>query len=271
MPPEPINFIAPEISPESSIEYLTNLCNSKNESFYIFTYDTLKALDSNSDEVKQDFDGMLQISNNELKAQLYYDLSAYYLYAKKYQLAKQCIIECQKYMVEMKKEYEQHQQPNIKDNSYNYCHINEDELKSYLLTLGVNEIPIKLIEKFQLSQLNNYHDIIEILKLDNQLKEIPMVNRRIVELDIEAVVSQQQQQQQGNGGVGGGGQINANIKKELEMQVTALNVIRNIFDDGKGQIFQNVDYFEKYESMDYLTPLFEVSVMVQIFKICKQN
>lgn len=80
----------------------------------------------------------------------------------------------------------------------------------------------------------------DILKLDNRTRELSLVNRRIVELDIEGSISQ-------------------GILKEprhLEMQVAALNVIRCIFDEGN--IFASVDYFEKYAQLGCFQALTEV-------------
>lgn len=64
--------------------------------------------------------------------------------------------------------------------------------------------------------------------MDNRQREISLVNRRILEFDIEGGISQ-------------------GILKEprhWEMQVAALNVVRGICEDGN--IFANIDYFDKY-------------------------
>lgn len=73
------------------------------------------------------------------------------------------------------------------------------------------------------------------------MREIPLVNRRIVELDIEGAISQ---------GI-------LKETRQLEMQVSALNVIRGIFEEGN--IFVSVDYFEKYAQLNCFHALTEVS------------
>ena len=79
------------------------------------------------------------------------------------------------------------------------------------------------------------------MQLDNLAREIPLVSRRVLELDVEGAIAQ---------GV---------LKEEraLELQVAALNVVRNVFEEGN--IFASFDYFEKYAQMNCLEPLIEVS------------
>lgn len=85
-----------------------------------------------------------------------------------------------------------------------------------------------------------FQDIIEILKLDNRKRELTLVNRRILELDIEGAISQ---------GI-------LKETKQLEMQVSALNVVRSVFEEGN--IFISVDYFEKYAQLNCFAPILEV-------------
>lgn len=80
----------------------------------------------------------------------------------------------------------------------------------------------------------------EILKLDNRKREIPLVNRRILELDIEGAISQ--------------GIIKET--KQLEMQASALNLVRSKFEEGN--IFASVDYFEKYQQLNCFAAVVEV-------------
>lgn len=91
-----------------------------------------------------------------------------------------------------------------------------------------------------------FKDIIEILQEDNLAREIPLVNRRILELDIEGAIAQ---------GV-------LKEDRSLEMKVAALNVIRNVFEEGN--IFASVDYFEKYAQMNCLEPIVDAIEKVLI-------
>lgn len=71
-----------------------------------------------------------------------------------------------------------------------------------------------------------------------------MVNRRILELDIEGAISH---------GI-------LKEPKQLEMQVSALNLIRGKFEEGN--IFASVDYFEKYSQLNCFGAVVEVNVNV---------
>lgn len=86
-----------------------------------------------------------------------------------------------------------------------------------------------------------FQDIVEILKLDNREREIPLVNRRMLELDIEGSISQ---------GI-------LKESRQLEMQVAALNVVRSTFEEGN--IFANTDFFEKYQQLNCFATLVEVT------------
>ena len=218
---------APEIHTQPSVDYLKEICEST-EPFYVFSYDTFVPLHSNCDKMQQNFDAMKEISNAELRAQINFDLVGFYLFSKDYKAARLAANDCRTNHSEMKNNY---QQKSISD--YIYCHLDENELEGYLLACGLSETPVKLMEKLNISLLNNYDDIIEIMKQDNREREIPLVNRRIIELDIEGARSQ--------------GLLKK--KKDLDMNVAALNVIRSIFEEGS--IFANIDYFEKYKNYDY--------------------
>ncbi|XP_075164917.1 integrator complex subunit 8 [Haematobia irritans] len=237
VPMEPMHqFFAPDILPQPSIDYLQDLCKST-EPFYVFAYETFKPPHPNEDQnVPHQFDAMLQISPAELRTQIYYDLVNFYLYTKQYQLARDAVSECRRYLDLTKAEYEM---IGKSPNQFVFCHVNEDELEGYLLACGLSKQSQTLTERFNMSQLMQYKDILDILKLDNRAREIPLVNRRIVELDIEGAISQ-------------------GILKEprpLEMQVSALNLIRSIFEEGN--IFSSVDFIEKYGQMGCFAALAE--------------
>ncbi|XP_073844626.1 integrator complex subunit 8 [Musca autumnalis] len=226
---EPMHqFFAPDISPQHSIEFLQELCKSS-EPFYVFAYETFKPPHPNDEQnIPQQFDALLQISPAELRTQVYFDLVNFYLYTKQYQLAREAVNECRRYLNLTKAEYEM-----IGKNpkQFVFCHVNEDELEGYLLACGLSAHSQTLTERFNMAQLTQYKDIIEILKLDNRTRELSLVNRRIAELDIEGAISQGILQE----------------PRQLEMQVAALNLIRSIFDEGN--IFASVDYFEKYSQL----------------------
>lgn len=168
------------------------------------------------------------ITPQELRAQLHYELAQYYLFTKQYLLAREAAAACNTNL-----------QAIPPQTTLYFCHINPVELEGLLQACGISAQPQTLLERFQHSLLSNYADIVPILKLDNKIREIPLVSRRQLELDIE-------------------GSISSGILKEpahLQLQVAALNVVRNIFE--WGSIFGSVEYFEKYRELDCLPPLVE--------------
>uniref|UniRef100_A0A1A9ZGI3 INTS8 TPR repeats domain-containing protein n=1 Tax=Glossina pallidipes TaxID=7398 RepID=A0A1A9ZGI3_GLOPL len=238
VPLEPMHqFFAPEIPPQASIEYLQELCKS-NESFYIFTYDTFAPLHPNDENqhMAQKFENMLKISLAELRTQIYFDLVNFYLYTKQYHLAREAVSECRRNLNLAKAEYEMLGKTSAQ---FVFCHINEQELEGYLLACGLSANTKSLMERFNRSALTQFKDIVEILKLDNREREIPLVNRRMLELDIEGSISQ---------GI-------LKESRQLEMQVAALNVVRSTFEEGN--IFANTDFFEKYQQLNCFATLVE--------------
>ncbi|KAL5273121.1 INTS8 family protein [Megaselia abdita] len=234
---------APDIPVKPSVDYLVQILQSS-EPFFIFTFDTLLSPDQNSEIGSQNFDKMKRISSEEVKAQIYYDLTNYYVFSNQYQKAKESIIECEKNYLEMKKLY----------NSCNflYCHIDEAGLKGYKEACGIRSAqnPPRLIEQFNHSILKNYEDMINILRKDNISREIPFVNRRVTELDIEGSISQG---------------INKKYTKEnFELHVAALNVIRGIFGE---TMFSNINFFQKYQQFETQVPVF-LQYMTEILPSC---
>jgi len=212
---------------QPSIEYLQQLCAST-KPFYIFHYDSFVPLRCDDIGNGQNYDVMHLITPQELRAQLHYELAQYYLYTKQYVLAREAAAACNTNL-----------QAIPPQTTLYYCHIRPSELEGLLQACGISAEEQSLLEKFQQSLLNNYTDIVSILRMDNRRREIPFISRRQVELDIE-------------------GSISTGILKEtvqLQLQVAALNVVRNIFE--WGSIFGSVEYFEKYRELDCLPPLVE--------------
>ncbi|XP_037955324.1 integrator complex subunit 8-like [Teleopsis dalmanni] len=235
VPVEPLHtHFAPDIAPKDSIDYLTELCKST-EPFYVFTNETFQPLHSNSDNIKQNFDFMQQISKFELRAQIQFDMVNFYLYTKQYRLAREVVQQCYTNFLEMRREYQlKSKQPE----DYIFCLLNENELESYLMACGVSMKGQTLMERFSLSQINDFNNIIEILSEDNLAREIPFFARRNVELDIEC-----------------NNLRNSSEYNLLKLQVAALNVVRSIFE--KGKMFACVEYFEKYKQIESWTTILD--------------
>ncbi|XP_062129370.1 integrator complex subunit 8 [Drosophila sulfurigaster albostrigata] len=218
-----------ETPTQPSIEYLEQLCASANSKpFHVFHYDSFVTLDCDHMNSTQNYDMMRLISPQELRAQLHYELAHYYLHTKQYMLAREAAAACNSNL-----------QALPANATLFFCHIRPAELEGLLQACGISAHQQTLLERFHQSLLNNYTDIVPILRLDNRAREIPLVSRRNVELDIE-------------------GAISTGLLKEtrlLLLQVAALNVVRTIFE--WGNIFGNVEYFEKYRDMDCMPPIVE--------------
>lgn len=159
VPLEPMHqFFAPDIPPQSSIDYLKELCTSF-EPFYVFTYNTFMPLHPNQDDDDhpysraQNFEQMLKISLSELRAQICYDLVNFYLYTKQYNLAQDAARECRDNLFRTRQEYASQG----KDSKhFVFCQINESELEGYLLACGVGIKQPSLVERFNSAALTQY-------------------------------------------------------------------------------------------------------------------
>ncbi|EDW00928.1 integrator complex subunit 8 [Drosophila grimshawi] len=226
---------------QPSIEYLEQLCSTANNKlFHVFHYESFVTLQCDNLETAQNYDMMHLITPQELRAQLQYELANYYLHTKQYVLARESAAACNSNLQALP--------PGA---TLYFCHIQPAELEGLLQACGISAQQHTLLERFHQSLLNNFADIVSILQLDNRAREIPLVSRRNVELDIEAAIS------------------NGLLKetRQLLLHVAALNVVRTIFE--WGNIFGSVEYFEKYRDMDYLPPIMEA--MQEALKHCSQS
>ncbi|KAM8712151.1 hypothetical protein ACLKA7_012644 [Drosophila subpalustris] len=218
-----------ETPTQPSIEYLEQLCLSAgSKPFHVFHYDSFVTLQCDNLSTAQNYDMMHLITPHELRAQLQFELAHYYLHTKQYLLARESAAACNNNLQSLP--------PGA---TLYFCHIRSTELEGLLQACGISAQQKTLLERFHQSLLNNYSDIVSILRLDNRAREIPLVSRRNVELDIE-------------------GAISTGLLKEtrqLLLQVAALNVVRTVFE--WGNIFGSVEYFEKYRDLDYMPPIVE--------------
>lgn len=206
----------------TSIEFLNQVISDQ-EPFKILKFDSFVPLDSKSDLTSQKFENGTIISKTELKTQIHFDLLQYYMFIKKYDLAKENVILCRDFLAKLKDEYSGKSSDN-----YEFCNIDEDELRGYLLACGVFDETPNLMMKMHRSMQNNYKDLLEILKEDNLSREIPMIQRKMMELEVEAVVSNQKE------------------SKDLELQVVALNIIRYVLEGNN--ILSSDTYRLKYKN-----------------------
>ncbi|XP_035792559.1 integrator complex subunit 8-like [Anopheles albimanus] len=212
---------------QHSIDFLTQLVQEP-QAFRVLTYDSFVPLDANAGSMQQRFDAALAIRPCELRTQIHYDLCMYYLYVQRYELARQNVLLCKENFTEWQREPEPNGARSL------YCTVDVEALQAYLLACGVTGEPDGLLQRLHESILNHYSDIVVILKEDNIRREIPMTQRKLLELNIE--------------GYNAIGSTDGNPveQKELELAVVALNIIRYVM-DGENILSCNVA-LQKYKN-----------------------
>lgn len=197
---------------QTSIDFLNQMWQSE-EPFTHLTYLSFVALSPISDRLEQDFENSMVISKSELRAQIAFDLCDFYLYDKKYSLAKQKAIECRDNLATLKKEYAEKQ---IEGNDFLFCTFTEEELNGRLMACGIFEsLNVNLLYQMNDSVMKKYQNIQQVFEKDNVKREIPLVTRRIVELDMEGIHANMLQK----------------IPKDDVTRITALNAIRTMIDN----------------------------------------
>lgn len=249
---------------QTSIDFLNQICLD-DEPFIHLTYGSFVALSPNSvtDRLEQDFDNSIVISKAELRAQIAYDLCEFYLYDKKYNLAKQKAIECRDNLAILKKEYaEKEIEVNQDDGGqFLFCTFTDEELHGRLMACGLfDSDSASLLYRMNSSIMKKYKDIHMIFELDNAKLEIPLVNRRILELDMEGINTHEPQK----------------ITKDAVIRIAALNAIRSMVD--LDDLFSHHDFLVKYQKQNGLSILLETaakfleqSKQTEHHKIVKEN
>lgn len=249
---------------QTSIDFLNQICLD-DEPFIHLTYSSFVALSPNSvsDRLEQDFENSIVISKAELKAQIAYDLCEFYLYDKKYVLAKQKAIECRDNLAILKKEYaEKEIECDTNDGGqFLFCTFTDEELHGRLMACGLFENDSAgLLYRMNDSIMNKYKDIHTIFESDNDKLEIPLVNRRILELDMEGIHTNEPQK----------------ITREAVIRIAALNAIRSMIDTNDH--FSHHDFLVKYQKQNGLSIMLEIaatflkqSEQIEYHKIVKKN
>lgn len=231
---------------QNSIEFLNQICQDE-EPFIHLTYGSFVALNPNamSDKLEQDFENSIVISKAELRAQIAYDLCEYYLYDKKYELAKQKVIECRDNLQALKNEYAEKQIECNKDDGgqFLFCTFSEDELQGRLMACGLFDSEnVGLLYRMNESVMNKYKNLHTIFELDNVRMEIPLVNRRIVELDMEAIHANEPQK----------------IPNDAVVRIAALNTVRSIID--ANDLFSLHNFLVKYQKQNGFNAMMDTAI-----------
>lgn len=230
---------------QTSIDFLNQICQD-DEPFIHLTYGSFVALSPNStsDKLEQDFENSMVISKAELRAQIAYDLCEFYLYDKKYELAKQKSIECRDNLAILKQEYAEKKIDLNNDDGgqFLFCTFNEDELAGRLMACGIfGTEKDGLLYRMNDSIMKKYADMQAIFEADNLKLEIPLVTRRIIELDLEGIHTNEP----------------SKISRDAVIKVAALNAIRSMI--SSDDLYSFHDFVVKYQKQNGLMILMETA------------
>jgi integrator complex subunit 8 len=169
----------------TSIEYLNGIISDP-EPFKMLIYESFVPLDEQSFNRNdicngQKFDKFVIISKTELKTQLYFDLCSFYIYTKKYDLAKESAMLCKSNLERLKIECKG------KLAELRFCTIADEDLKGYLLACGIFELESPtLFQRFNECLLRDRKNIESILSEDNYKREIPLIHRKTAEMNFDS-------------------------------------------------------------------------------------
>ncbi|CAH0699083.1 unnamed protein product [Spodoptera exigua] len=182
--------------------------------------------------------GNVQISQHELAMQIHFDLCYNYFFYGQHNLAKKHILGCRENSNLLEREisiygYGPHKQ--MPWGEFYYASMAKDDILGYIraLNLGfevLNEEP-SLLQKLQDSIANHYTGIIAVLQADNLTREIPMIHRQVVELDIQGSAS--------SGAF--------TVARDLLNRVSALNAVRYALEGGLPSTHQ--DFLNKFKTV----------------------
>ncbi|XP_047540457.1 integrator complex subunit 8 [Vanessa atalanta] len=178
------------------------------------------------------------ISQYELAMQIHFDLCYNYFFYGQHDLAKQHILGCRENSNLLEKEiynFGYGQNKAMPWGEFYYASMAKDDILGYIraLNLGyevLNEEPT-LLQKLQESIANHYTGIIAILQADNLSREIPMVHREVVELDIQGSAS--------SGAF--------TVARDLLNRVAALNAVRYALEGGIPST--HPDFLNKFKTL----------------------
>lgn len=219
--------------------YNTTLGRREPHKIKIPVMEAFAHLTEDSDELNHNWNaGDIFISQYELAMQIHFDLCYNYFFYGQHDLAKQHILGCRENSDLLEKEisisgYGTHK--TMPWGEFYYASMTKDDILGYIraLNLGyevLNEEPT-LLQKLQESIANHYTGIIAILQADNLVREIPMVHREVVELDIQGSAS--------SGAF--------TVARDLLNRVSALNAVRYALEGGIPST--HPDFLNKFKSM----------------------
>lgn len=196
-------------------------------------------LTEDSNDMHHDWNaGDIQISVCELAMQIHFDLCYNYFFYGQHDMAKKHILGCRENSNLLERDisiYGYGSHKSMPWGHFNYASMSKEEISGYLraLNLGqevLNEEPL-LLQKLQESIANHYAGIIAVLQADNLTREIPLVHRQVVELDIQGSAS--------SGAF--------TVARDLLNRVSALNAVRYALEGGLPST--HPDFINKFKTV----------------------
>ncbi|XP_046385637.1 integrator complex subunit 8 [Ischnura elegans] len=189
-----------------------------------FSSFTLPTEDSCDEAAMHDWSQCTLLSPQEFHCQIHYDLGAYFFFREKYASAKEHIQGAS----ELFSVLSSYSNPSVA--SMLFCTVEESVLRGYISacqlessSAGLAVTSSKsaqsgggLLDQFFHSTKNMYMGMVPILQQDNLRREIPMVHRDVLELDI----------------VGAASSGKFTVARDLPLQIQTLNVVRRALGEG---------------------------------------
>ncbi|XP_050296923.1 integrator complex subunit 8 [Anthonomus grandis grandis] len=169
----------------------------------MLTFDCFKMPTEKNDTIEFDWGKATKVSKEEFYAQISYDLGTFFFYQENYESAKQYFSKCLQFTEAV-------------SNQSGFLALDRETLAQYV---GACDPTMNIQSKSLLEQLNNsivnqFMGITNILQQDNLKKEIPLVHRINLELNIQGAVSS---------GI-------FTVARDLLLKVKALNQVRCVLE-----------------------------------------
>nr|CAI5853943.1 unnamed protein product [Callosobruchus analis] len=167
------------------------------------TFDCFPLPTESNDNVELDWSKSQQIEKDEFCAQINYDLGMYFFYREDYELARKHFSQCLYYFKEASV-------------TSTFYEVDRETLEIYVKACQSSSDIHKgsLLEQLNFSIVNQYMGLTTILQQDNIYREIPLVHRLNLELDIQGAISS---------GI-------FTVARDLLQKIKALNIVRCILD-----------------------------------------
>lgn len=210
------NIICTMENTEESLQFLLESLTWSNIPPMI-TYNCFESLTETSTNTQLNWEQVVPISKEEFEAQVNFDVAVFYFFKEQYDLA----LKHFKTSIDSLK--------SIK-NPAGFCTLDKDALDNYIL--ACNGKSPSLMQQLNTSVVNQYIGILNILITDNQYREIPIMHRINLELDIQGALSSRK----------------FTVARDLLPKIKALNAVRCVLDK---YTFQQYN-FQSPKSQDLL-------------------